>query len=134
MKLSKRSLANLQSVDPLLIAIMVDSIKDSPYDYGIPSTGGVRTDEEQHKLFLDGKSKCDGYDKKSKHQPKELRGMKIGKAVDFYGYVNGGATWDTAILTAIARHIQKVAKDRYNINLTWGGDWKSFRDMPHLQL
>jgi len=134
MKLSKRSISHLQSVDPLLIAIVIDSIKDSPHDFGIPSTGGVRTQSEQYQLFLDKKSKCDGTIKKSNHQPIIVREMKQGKAFDIFGYVDGKATWDEDILTEIARHIQKVAKDRYNIDLTWGGDWTSFRDMPHFQI
>ena len=33
-KLSRRSLERLKGVNPLLIAIVVDSITDSPYDFG----------------------------------------------------------------------------------------------------
>jgi peptidoglycan L-alanyl-D-glutamate endopeptidase CwlK len=126
MKLSKRSLGRLENVNPMLIAIAVDAIKDSPHDFGIPQHGGKRTADEQNLLFKDDKSKCDGFIKKSYHQS--------GNAFDIFGYVGSSATWDTTILTEIARHIQKVAKDRYNVDLTWGGDWTSFRDMPHFQI
>ena len=68
----------------------------------------------------------DGYIKKSYHQ--------TGRAFDIYAYVDGKASWNKEHLTAIARHIQKVAFNKYGINLKWGGDWKSFKDYPHFQI
>jgi len=134
MKLSKRSLKHLQSVNPLLIAIIVEGIQTSPYDFGIPSTGGVRTQKEQYQLFLDGKSKCDGTIKKSNHQPTLVREMKQGNAFDIFAYIDGKASWNKTYLEAIARHLQQVAENRYNVDLEWGGDWRSWKDMPHFQL
>jgi peptidoglycan L-alanyl-D-glutamate endopeptidase CwlK len=125
-KLSKRSYERLNGIDAILIAIVTESIKESPFDFGIPRSGGLRTAEEQYILFKDGKSKCDGFKKKSYHQS--------GKAFDIFAYVDGSASWDKEHLTAIARHIQKIAKDQFNVDLEWGGDWKSFRDMPHFQI
>jgi len=125
-KLSKRSLKHLEGVEPVLIDIVKEAIKDSPYDFGIPITGGLRTAEQQQSLYYKDLSKCDGYIKKSYHQ--------TGKAFDIYGYVYGKATWDKHILTKIARHIQKVAYDVFCVNLVWGGDWISFKDMPHFQI
>lgn len=125
-KLSKRSLQRLDCVNPLLIAIVVEAIKTSPIDFGIPQYGGVRTAIEQNDLFRKKKSKCDGYNKKSYHQS--------GNAFDIYAYVDGKASWNKTHLTIIARHIQEVAKQRYNINLQWGGDWISWKDMPHFQI
>ena len=125
-KLSKRSLSRLKGVEPLLIAIFVDAIYNSPYDFGIPQHGGLRTDSEQNALYKQKLSKADGYVKKSYHQ--------TGRAVDIYGYVDGKATWDKNVLTMIATHIKNVARDKYNVNLEWGGDWKSFKDMPHFQI
>jgi peptidoglycan L-alanyl-D-glutamate endopeptidase CwlK len=125
-QLSKRSLARLKNVNPLLIAIAVDGIKNSPVDFGIPQHGGKRTADEQNLLFKQGVSKCDGFNKKSYHQS--------GNAFDIYGYVNGKATWNKKILTKIARHLQRVAHDKYNVDLDWGGDWRNFKDMPHFQI
>lgn len=127
-KLSKRSLERLNNVNALLIAIVVDAIKDSPYDFGIPMHGGFRTAAEQNLLFKKRPkiTNKDGYKKKSYHQS--------GKAFDIYAYVDGKASWDINHLTAIARHIQKVAKNKYKVNLKWGGDWKTFKDAPHFQL
>ena len=109
-----------------MIAILVEGIKDSPYDFGIPRSGGLRTAEEQYKLFLDKKSKADGFKKKSYHQS--------GKAFDIYAYVDGKASWDKRYLTEIAEHLKKTAKDQFGVDLEWGGDWKRFIDMPHFQI
>ena len=114
-KLSRRSLQRLSGVTPLLIAIVVDSIKDSPHDFGIPQYGGLRTAEDQNYLYQRGVSQRDGYVKESYHQS--------GKAFDIYGYVEGKATWNKDILESIAKHIIQVAKDRYGVTLIWGGDW-----------
>ena len=125
-QLSNRSLSRLKGVNPRLIAIIEDAIKTSPHDFGIPREGGRRSAEDQHVLFLKGASKCDGYEKKSYHQS--------GNAFDIYGYANGKAHWNIEILTEIAEHILEVAKVRHNINLIWGGNWKSFRDYPHFEM
>ena len=125
-KLSKRSLSRLENVNPILIAIVVDSIRESPYDFGIPQHGGKRTADEQNLLFKDGKSQLDGFKKKLYHQS--------GNAFDIFGYRDGHATWDATVLERLARHIQKIALEQYDVKLTWGGDWISFKDMPHFQI
>ena len=127
-KLSHRSLERLNGVNALLIAIAVEAIKDSPFDFGIPRHGGFRTASEQNLLYKQRPkiTNKDGYYKKSYHQ--------TGRAFDIYAYVNGKASWDKRYLEPIARHIQKVAKDRYKVNLKWGGDWKTFVDLPHFQI
>jgi len=125
-KLSSRSEARLYGIDPILIEIIKEGLKDSPFDFGIPREGGYRSAEDQHILYLKGASKCDGYKHKSYHQS--------GKAFDIYGYVEGKATWNVLILTEIARHLQKIAKDCFCVDLEWGGDWVSFSDKPHFQI
>lgn len=127
-KLSKRSIGRLQDVNSLLIAIVIDGIKNSPFDFGIPQHGGKRTCDEQNLLFkqVPKVTNADGFDKKSYHQS--------GNAFDIFAYVNGKASWETKYLESIARHLQKVAMDKYNIKLTWGGDFRSFKDMPHFQI
>jgi len=125
-KLSKRSYERLNGIDAILVAIVTEAIKESPFDFGIPRSGGKRTAAEQKELFDKGRSKADGYNKKSYHQS--------GKAFDIYAYVDGSASWEDEHLEPIARHIQEVARDQFDVELTWGGDWKSFKDMPHFQI
>jgi len=125
-KLSAKSLERLKGVNPVLIKIVLEGIKNSPYDFGIPALGGIRTAEEQQALFNKKVSKCDGYIKKSYHQ--------TGKAFDIFVVINGKATWDKRYYTPVARHLQKIAKEKFNTDLTWGGDWTRFVDAPHFEI
>ena len=131
-KLSKRSKQRLEGIEPVLIEIIEDAITDSPIDFGIPQYGGLRTAEDQNKLYQQGRelpgsiiTNVDGYDKKSYHQ--------TGKAFDIYAYTDGRASWNIGHLSRIARHLQEVAKS-YGIDLEWGGDFRSFKDYPHFQI
>lgn len=125
-KFSKRSLDNLKGVHPLMIKLMKTAIVNAPIDFVI--TEGVRTTERQQELFKQGKSKCDGIKNKSKHQKKA---DGYGYAVDLYPlpiqYKN------TKPYIILSEHIKKVAK-KLGIKITWGGDFKTFVDMPHYQL
>lgn len=121
-KLSNRSKSRLKGIKPVLIDILEKGITDSPYDFGIPQLGGYRTAEDQNSLYQKGRSKPgkkitfrDGYKKKSYHQ--------TGNAFDIFIYINGKASWDKDMLEAVAKHLQKIAKDDYSIDLIWGGDW-----------
>ena len=122
---SRTSAARLSTCHEDLIHIFLEAIKDSPIDFGIPPHGGKRTAEEQNELFNKGASRCDGYNKKSRHQS--------GLACDIYAYVNGKASWDEKHLTLIAGHILGTA-NRLGYELEWGGNWTSFIDMPHFEL
>lgn len=115
-KLSQRSLTRLNGVDDKMIELAQRAISKSPIDFGIPRHGGLRTPEEQRELFNTQKSKCDGYDKKSRHQS--------GRAFDVYAYHNGLASWDKVHLAMIAGVILSEAKDM-GLNVVWGGTFGS---------
>lgn len=140
-KLSKKSLTNTDGVDPQLILIFTESIKNSPIDFGIPRDGGVRTAERQNELFGQNVSKCDGYRSKSNHQIPDDE--IYGQALDFYAYINGRASWDELHLTMIAGVILSTAKrlkhqGDVDIDITWGGEFGSnnFKgwDKPHMEI
>jgi len=124
-KLGNNSIKNLTGVDGRLIEIADLAITISPIDFGIPSTGGLRSEEDQAQLFKDGVSKADGVNNKSYHQS--------GKAVDLYAYVDGKASWDKAHLTIIATSMLQAAA-QLGYPLKWGGLWKSWQDMPHYEI
>ena len=111
--------------DRLNRALDISSNRKDGVDFTIVSTAGVRTAEEQNKLFLKGYSKCDGYKNKSYHQS--------GNALDVVPYVNGGASWDEKELYKVAVCMLQAAND-LNYKLEWGGFWKTFRDLPHYQI
>ena len=124
-KLGKNSINNLVGVDGRLIEIADIAITLSNIDFGIPSTGGLRSTEDQAKLFEDGVSKADGVNNKSYHQS--------GKALDVYAYVDGKASWDKLHLALIASSMLQ-ASAQLGYKLKWGGLWKSWQDMPHFEL
>lgn len=101
------------------------AIKITKVDFGIPSTGGIRSAELQNELFKDGKSMCDGYEKLSNHQ--------YGTALDFYAYVDGKASWQPEHLAQVACAFLQAANE-LGVKLKWGGLFRSFTDMPHVEL
>lgn len=124
-KFSERSLNVLDSVNPDLQAVCMRAIEISRVDFGIPSNGGLRSAEEQNRLFHAGKSKLDGYEKKSKHQS--------GNAIDVYAYVDGRASWMPEHLTHVATAMLAAASE-LGVHLHWGGHWRHFLDMPHFEI
>jgi len=123
--LSQRSKYRLRNVDPRLSAIAERAIELTKIDFGIPSSGGYRTAQQQAELFRDGKSNADGVTRKSRHQS--------GRAFDVYAYVNGEASWEVKHLAQVAAAILQAAND-LGIKIQWGGLWESFIDMPHFEL
>lgn len=132
-KLSDRSKERLKGVNPVLIQIIETALADSPIDFGIPPDGGLRTAARQKELYAQGRTKpgavitqVDGVNRKSVHQS--------GNAFDIYAYVDGAASWKHEHYEPIARHLQKVAKEQFGVELEWGGDWTKFKDLPHFQI
>ena len=134
--LSTRSKERRKGVDPRLIEIDDLAIQLTLIDYGHPEHAGKRSAEEQNGLFKAGKSKCDGYTKKSNHQ--------YGKALDFYAFVDGKASWEYEHLAIVAcAYFQAASILGYRIK--WGGLWKRKSpkyingipygwDAPHIEL
>lgn len=134
-RLSKRSLSRLDGVMPILISIFKEGVKDSPYDFGIPSTGGLRTDQDQLDLYAIGRTikkhkKPVTWTLNSNHKAKP---DGYGHAVDIYAYVNGKASWNMKYLKPIAKHLKEFAMKEYGVELEWGYDlWK--KDGAHFQV
>lgn len=141
-KLSNASIANRSGVHPYLIEISDRAIEISVIDFGHDQDAGVRTASEQNILFKNGSSRADGYNNLSNHQVKP--GHDYGSALDFYAYINGGASWNHKHLAMVATAFLQAASE-LGYKITWGGLWKSKRpklidgipygwDMPHIQL
>jgi len=124
-KLSDRSTKRLSGVDERLIKVVDLALKISKIDFGIPAYGGMRTEDEQYKLFTEKSSLCDGFEKRSYHQ--------TGLAFDVYAYVSGRASWDELHLSQVATAVLSAAS-QLGVPLEWGGHFKSFTDMPHFQI
>lgn len=119
--LSQRSKRNLEGVNPILVDIVCKAIKITHQDFTV--TEGLRTLQRQKELVAQGASKT----MNSYH----LKGL----AVDLYPYYDGkvqvNAPRDNfnAIATAMFEAANEVSYP-----ITWGGNWKTFIDMPHYQL
>ena len=124
-KLGANSINNMSGIDERLISIAELAITLTNIDFGIPNTGGLRSTEDQAKLFTSGVSKADGRTNKSYHQ--------TGKAVDVYAYVDGKASWDKLHLSLIAAAMLQ-ASSQLGFELKWGGLWKSWQDYPHFEI
>ncbi len=127
--LSSTSKRRIVGIKPVLIDILLEGIKDSPFDFGIPLYGGLRTKERQEYLYSIGRTT--ELDRSPITWTTNSYHM-TGKAFDIFAYVDGKATWEHKYYEPIARHLQKIAKDLFCIELEWGGDWNK-KDLPHFQ-
>jgi peptidoglycan L-alanyl-D-glutamate endopeptidase CwlK len=112
-------------VDQRLVDVAHQAIQLSKVDFGIPSTGGMRTLADQMTLHKEGKSPCDGVYKRSYHQ--------TGKALDVFAWVNGHISYEEEHLTTIAAAFLQCAAYR-GLKLYWGGHFQSYTDMPHFEI
>lgn len=131
-KFSKKSLKKLERLHPNLQNFFMELIKISPYDFSI--TQGIRTAEEQNKLYQQGRTvlgkivtNCDGHKLKSNHQTKS---DGLGHAGDIAVLVNNKITWEEKYYKEVAISA-RILMQKYNIE--WGGDWKNFKDLPHFE-
>lgn len=132
--LSRRSFRRMNGTKSIVVAINVEGIKDAPVDYGIAWKGGLRLVEVQQSLFKIGRrgvsgektvTNCDGVTDISDHQE--------GKAWDIFVIINGKISQKLEDIEPVARHIIKVAKEKFGITVKWGGDWNN-PDPPHLYI
>jgi len=134
MTFSITSKNRLATVNQKLQDIFNISIRRTPVDFGIAFMGGLRTEDEQHELFVSGKSLKDGYRNKSKHQ--------LGDAVDFIPHVNGQYSFDMRYYLIIIGVIFSCANE-LDIKIRSGANWdrdetwiddQNFKDFPHIEL
>jgi peptidoglycan L-alanyl-D-glutamate endopeptidase CwlK len=124
---SNRSLSNLKGIHPDLRCVMDRALQESPHDFVV--TEGLRTLDRQRELLRIGASTT----MNSRHL--------TGHAVDLYAWVDinldGKVVFqemaNPRLLTNIASSI-KAAALAEGIPVIWGGDWRTFKDMPHFEL
>ena len=107
-KLSKRSLDNLEGVDPYLVGVVKKAIELTKVDFGVIE--GLRTPERQRDLVQAGASQT----MFSKHIQ--------GKAVDLMAYIGSRASWELNLYDDIADAMKQAAME-LNVPVRWGGAW-----------
>jgi len=134
-KLSKNSKKNIKGVRKSIIEMVERVLKKSEHDFGIPPYGGLRTAQEQRKLYKQRPrvTWVDGFRRKSYHQS--------GNAVDIFIYDEHGACWDclekydhvAELMKAEFILMKEEGKFEPHENIGWGGDWKR-KDRPHFEI
>lgn len=114
--LGKRSRENLEGVHPDLVAVVERAIQLTKQDFTVIE--GMRTLARQEQLVSKGASKT----MNSRHL--------TGHAVDLVPYP---VAWDWPLFYPIADAMKLAAKE-LDVDLEWGGDWRTFKDGPHFQL
>lgn len=118
-KLGKRSTQRLEGLHKDLVSVVERAIQITEVDFTVLE--GMRTLERQKELMKKGATTT-------------LRSRHLtGHAVDLGAYVGGTVRWDWPLYHKIADAMKQSAKE-LNIDIDWGGDWKSFKDGPHYQL
>ena len=116
---SQRSIDKLKGVNVDLVSVVHRALELSEIDFSVIE--GLRTKERQAELVKAGASRTIN----SRHI--------TGHAVDLAAVVGGEVRWDWPLYEKIAKAMKQAAYE-LNINIEWGGDWKSFKDGPHFQL
>ena len=117
--LGARSRARLQGVHPDLVRVVELALTYSPHDFTI--TEGLRSVARQRELKAAGASQT----MNSRHI--------TGHAIDFAVLIGGKVRWDWPLYGQVAVAFKRAAKE-LNVPIIWGGDWKSLRDGPHIEL
>ena len=118
-RLSQRSLSRLRGVHPDLRAVVKRAIEITAVDFAV--TEGVRSLTRQKELVAAGASRT----MNSRHL--------TGHAVDLAAWVGGTVRWDWPLYYKIADAMFAAAEE-FDVDLEWGGDWRTFKDGPHFQL
>lgn len=115
--LGKRSTDNLQGVHPDLVRVVKRALELSEVDFTVIE--GLRTKERQAELLKQGFTRT----MNSRHI--------IGQAVDI---VPLPVDWNNKARFGLVAVAMKKAAAEIGVKITWGGDWKSFIDLPHYQI
>jgi peptidoglycan L-alanyl-D-glutamate endopeptidase CwlK len=117
--LGARSLARLEGVHPDLVRVVKRAAAMSDLDFTVLE--GLRTLDRQRQLFAQKATKT----MNSRHL--------TGHAVDLAPMLGGKVSWDWPLYHRLAKTV-KAAAAAEKVPITWGGDWRTFKDGPHWEL
>tara|TARA_R100001463_G_scaffold46824_9_gene95503 strand:+ start:1025 stop:1492 length:468 start_codon:yes stop_codon:yes gene_type:complete len=112
-KLSNRSLGKLEGVHPDMVNTVKRAIELTKVDFGV--TYGVRTLEEQEKLYKAGRSQT----MKSKHL---IQDSGYSHAVDLVAYDGSNVVWELNVYDDICDAMAEAAKE-VGAAIKWGAAW-----------
>ena len=116
--------ASREGLDPVFAQkLAVFEKKLSEHGIKVLFTQGYRSIGEQNKLYAKGRTSPGSIVTNAKGG---YSWHNFGLGADYAFIVNGKVTWNGPWGT-----FGKIAKE---CGLEWGGDWKKFKDRPHVQL
>lgn len=124
-KFSARSLKNLEQCHPLLQLLMYEAIKVT--DFSVIC--GFRGEREQNEAYNRGNSKL--------KWPQSKHNQTPSLAVDIVPYpIDWNDERRFRTLGTVVKEIwaQLPEEKKEGWSLSWGGDWKTFKDFPHFEL
>jgi peptidoglycan L-alanyl-D-glutamate endopeptidase CwlK len=124
---SERSKVNMKGIHPDLRKVLDRALEITEVDFVIVE--GRRSVDRQKELVRIGASQT----MNSRHL--------TGHAVDFYAWVDinkdGKVEFEEMasypLMKKVAEAI-KYAASELKVEIDWGGDWKKFKDYPHIEL
>jgi peptidoglycan L-alanyl-D-glutamate endopeptidase CwlK len=112
--LSNRSKSKLEGVHPDMVSVVETAITLTKVDFGV--TYGVRTLEEQKKLYDSGRSQT----MNSKHLKQDSTGYS--HAVDVVAYDGSDVVWEINVYDDICDAFKKAA-EMHGVAIKWGAAW-----------
>ncbi|WP_052421839.1 M15 family metallopeptidase [Paenibacillus sp. FSL P4-0081] len=131
-----KSMSKIEKLHPVLVAATIALIERC-YARGvnIVITQGLRTIAEQDALYAQGRTKPGQIVTNAKGGTSY---HNYGVAIDFALLLNDGrvVSWDTKLdvdKDGVSDWME-VVDEANKLGFEWGGDWTSFKDLPHLQM
>ncbi len=128
-----RKIERLQGVDQRLAEVVRRASYRLPFDLLVVE--GLRTKARQAEYVKQGASRTMNSYHLTGHAV-DLAPWLLFEDADGNGKDDDGLTglrWDWPLFHIIAKAMKEEAKE-VGVDLTWGGDWKSFKDGPHFQI
>lgn len=124
-RINRKNCERLTHVKPELASKVLQILEMANREgFDLMVSQGFRSIAEQNKLYAQGRTTrgkivTNARGGQSNHN--------FGTAVDFVFIVGGQPSWDERLYTNIGRWAKIVG-------LKWGGNWRSFKDLPHVEL
>ena len=119
LRFGKKSLRILDQLDDDLKLLCMEAIER--VDFSLIC--GTRNKEDQEKAFNQGNSKA--------RYGQSPHNFTPARAFDFTPYP---CDWNNIEDFKRVAHIIMQCAEELDINITWGGNFKSFKDYPHIEL
>lgn len=127
-----KSSRDINTCDPILIKGWSEGLKIYKEKHGDEFTpfitAAYRSPEDQAKLYAQGRTtagkKVTNIKSGGKHNQLPSKAFDIA-----FKDKLGNLVWDNKNFLNFAIAIRST-----NINIKWGGDWKSFKDYPHFEI